>query len=99
MDSERPWGRADLMATAAVRYCMGRSTYIVGDCVDWLIANWSRFEPGCRVTIERDISEAIQRDDEARERGDQYLPLGMGMDRREWERAAAAIGRASDAAQ
>ena len=92
--SDHPWGRADLMATAAVRYCLGRSSYIVGDCVDWLLANWERFEPGCRLVILRDISEAIQRDDEARERGDQYLPLGMDMDRREWERAAAEIGRA-----
>ena len=91
--SDHPWGRADLMATAAVRYCLGRSSYIVGDCVDWLLANWERFEPGCRLVILRDISEAIQRDDEARERGDQYLPLGMDMDRREWERAAAEIGR------
>lgn len=31
-----PWGRSDLMATAAVRYCLGRCSYIVGDCVDWL---------------------------------------------------------------
>ena len=90
--SDGPWGRADLMVTAAVRYCLGRSSYIVGDCVDWLLANWERFEPGCRLVILRDISEAIQRDDEARERGDQYLPLGMDMDRREWERAIAQIG-------
>lgn len=32
-----PWGRDDLMASAAVRYCLGRSTYIVGDRADWLI--------------------------------------------------------------
>ena len=43
--------------------------------------------PGCRLVILRDIREAMHRDDEARERGDQYLPLGMDMDRREWERA------------
>ena len=91
--SDGPWGRADLMVTAAVRYCLGRSSYIVGDCVDWLLANWERFEPGCRLVILRDISEAIQRDDEARERGDEHKPLGMDMDRREWERAAAEIGR------
>ena len=91
--SDRPWGRADLMATAAVRYCLGRSSYIVGDCVDWLVANWQAFSPNCRAIVVRDLQEAMRRDDEARERGDQYLPLGMDMDRREWERAAAEIGR------
>lgn len=25
-----PWGRDDLMALAAVRYCFGRMSYIVG---------------------------------------------------------------------
>lgn len=83
----RPWGRADLMATAAVRYCLGRSSYIVGDCVDWLIEQQTRIEPAALRIIVRDIREAMQRDDEARERGDQHLPLGMDMDRREWERA------------
>ena len=34
------YGRADLMAIAAVRYCLGRMSYIVGDCADWLIAEW-----------------------------------------------------------
>lgn len=32
-----PAGRHNLMITAAVNYCLGRSTYITGDCADWLI--------------------------------------------------------------
>lgn len=89
--STRPWGRADLMATAAVRYCLGRSSYIVGDCVDWLIEQQHAIEPAALKIIVRDIREAVQRDEEARERGDQCLPLGMDMDRSEWERALRSI--------
>lgn len=83
-----PWGRSDLMATAAVRYCLGRSTYIVGDCVDWLRENWGAFDQSAKLIIRRDVEEAIARDDEARARGDKHLPLGMDMDRAEWLRAA-----------
>ena len=34
------WGRDGLMAVSAVRYCLGRMTYITGDCADWLIGAW-----------------------------------------------------------
>ncbi len=78
------WGRDDLMALAAVRYCLGRMSYIVGDCCDWLRATWPRLKPSIRTIIARDIDEAFARDDEARERGDQYKPLGMDMDREQW---------------
>jgi hypothetical protein len=72
------------MALAAVRYCLGRQSYIVGDCCEWLPTVWQALQPGMRKTIARDIEEAITKDDEARERGDKYLPLGMDFDRREW---------------
>lgn len=85
--TDGPWGRGDLMATAAVRYCLGRMTYIVGDCVDWLFAQWPNLSDGCRKTIARDVDEAFERDNDARERGDQYKPLGHDCDRKEWERA------------
>ena len=62
------WGRGDLMAIAAVRYCLGRQTYIVGDCADWLIAVWTRLSESARKTIQRDVDEEFARDDEARER-------------------------------
>ncbi len=87
--AEGPWGHGDLMATAAVRYCLGRQSYIVGDCVDWLIGWWPSLSEGCRNVITRDVNEAFAKDDEARECGDTYRPLGMDMDRQQWERARA----------
>ena len=34
------YGRDGLMAIAAFRYCLGRQTYIVGDCAEWLCEQW-----------------------------------------------------------
>lgn len=79
-----PWGRSDLMALAAVRYCLGRQSYIVGDCVAWLIQQRGAIDPSTMRTIERDIRELLKRDDEARERGDAHLPAGADFDRAEW---------------
>lgn len=80
------WGRDDLMALAAVRYCLGRMSYIVGDCCAWLPRVWPHLRPGTQTIIARDIDEAIRRDTEARSRGDEHLPLGMDYDRAEWVR-------------
>jgi hypothetical protein len=79
-------GRSQLMAVAAVRYCLGRSSYIVGDCADWLIEVWPELTEGTRACIRRDIEQAYQRDDEARSRKDEHLPLGMDIDRVQWNR-------------
>ena len=83
---EQQWGRDQLMAVAAVRYCLGRSTYIVKACADWIIFMWPEFTQSTQTLIQKDIDEAFKRDDRAREEGSEYLPLGMDMDRREWER-------------
>lgn len=80
------WGRDDLMALAAVRYCLGRSSYIVGDCVDWLHYQWPNLSGSIKRTIARDVDEAIARDDDARECG-KYRPLGWDCDRAQWLRA------------
>ncbi len=62
------YGRDQLMVTAAVRYCLGRMTYIVSDCRIWLRAVWPHLSENARTVIARDVDEAFQRDDEARER-------------------------------
>ena len=85
------FGRGDLMATAAVRYCLGRRSYIVGDCADWLIQQWRNIDPRARVIIDRDIREAVARDDQARQEGSKNPPLGMDMDRADWMRVLAMI--------
>ena len=80
------WGIDGLMALAAFRYCLGRMTYIVGDCERWIFSNWEHFPPNVQAIIQREVEEEIERDDEARERGYQYKPLGHDCDRAAWER-------------
>ena len=70
-----PYGRDDLMAVAAVRYCLGRASYIVGDCCDWLVDTWPLLRPSAQTVIRRDVEEAFQHD-----------ALGMDIDRQQWER-------------
>lgn len=75
------------VAIWATRYCLGRMTYAVGMCAEWLIHAWPDLREDVRSTIKRDIEEAFAEDDRGRagEPGG-YKRLGMDMDRREWER-------------
>jgi hypothetical protein len=87
--SPEAYGRDHLMVIAAVRYCLGRSTYIVGDCADWLIPLWPSLPENVRKVLQRDIEQQFTRDDVARADGWEHKPLGADMDRREWERVRA----------
>lgn len=80
------YGRDNLMVIAAHRYCLGRSTYIVGDCVEWLIAIWDTLPRKTKEIIQRDTEEAFERDDGDREGGRDYGTLGDDCDRAEWEK-------------
>jgi hypothetical protein len=84
-----PWGRDDIMAVAAVRYCLGRMTYITSDCADWMIEQWANIKPSAQKVIQQDIYDAFRADDTARQQGGQYKPLGWDCDRKEWERVRA----------
>lgn len=83
---ESIWGRGELMVIAAHRYCLGRRTYIVGDCCDWLIDIWPSLSVKTKEIIQRDTEEEFIRDDNARANGDNYKPLGDDCDRADWER-------------
>jgi hypothetical protein len=63
----------DLMVIAAHRYCLGRSSYIVGSCCEFLRTRWNQIEPNTRATILRDTLDAIDRKE-----------TGMDMDDRQW---------------
>jgi len=80
------WGRDDLMAIAAARYCLGRRTYITSDCSEWLIAQWPNIKPSARAVIQRDIEDEFKRDDDARANGAAYKPLGWDCDRAVWQK-------------
>jgi hypothetical protein len=70
------------MITAATRYCIGRRSYIVGDCVDWILANWDDWPENVRTTLERDLEYEFARDALYPD----WKPLGDDCDKREWEK-------------
>jgi hypothetical protein len=82
MDFEKTYGMNGLMITAAVRYCVGRRTYIVGECVDWILANWRDWPENVRTIIQRDLEGEFDRDAQV----PNWNPLGDDCDKREWER-------------
>lgn len=48
-----------LMVMAAHRYCLGRRSYIVGACLEWLRATWEQFGRNTRRVMVRDTVEAL----------------------------------------
>ena len=51
-----------LMMIAAFRYGLGRMTYIVGVIVGEIIFNWADLNPSDQELIQREIREAILRE-------------------------------------
>ncbi len=51
-----------LMCMAAHRYCLGRKTYVVSVCVEWLRETWPQIDGYTQGVVLRDTIEAIVRD-------------------------------------
>lgn len=44
----------------AFRYCLGRRTYAVSDCVGEIFAVWKKLDPNTQRKIKQEIGEAIK---------------------------------------
>lgn len=86
----------DWLAVAAVRYCTGRTSVVVGECCDWLLAHWQELSGNARHVIARDLEREFEADDKARQDGERYKPLGWDCDRREWDRVRTLWGDTSN---
>lgn len=87
--SPQCWGPGQFVVVATFRYCLGRQTYIVQECADWLTLHWPVIEQPVRNLIQRELEAAFVKDDAIRAAagpGTGYKPLGWDCDRREWER-------------
>ncbi len=76
--AKNPWGTGDFVAISAMRYAMGRRSYVVGMTVEWVRTNWPRFCRNTRIVMTRDLKEQI--DDLEVRPG--YL--GMSCDEDDW---------------
>lgn len=74
-------GHDHLMVIAAFRYCLGRSTYIVGECAAWLIKTWPLLNKQTQIIIQRELEEQFELDDHARAKQREFKPLGLDCDR------------------
>ena len=59
----------------AFRYALGRMTYAVGTVSDCIIRNWDNLSEHKQTLIQKEINEAIERDN-----------YGMDMDKVSWKR-------------
>lgn len=75
----------DTMMVSAVRYALGRMSYIVGWTVDETIRVWSDLSPNSRTVIERDVRQAKLDG-----------VVGMPIDGQEWDRLLAHIDASSE---
>ena len=69
-----------MILCSAVRYALGRRSYIVGATRDAVRTYWQSIPPDLRPVILSDIREALE---QARRRGD---TLGMDIDEAQWVR-------------
>lgn len=63
------------MTFYAFRYCLGRMTYAVSNCVDYLIAHWLEFDDHTRSQIAKETKEAITKGQ-----------AGAAMDVEQWQK-------------
>ncbi len=80
---EQAWGWEELMVIAAFRYCLGRRTYIVETCADWVVKMWPVFSEKSRAIIKRDLEQAF----------------GDDCDRKAWEKVRALWTQAGKAGE
>ena len=85
MDFDKTYGMNGLMIIAAARYCVGRRTYISGECADWILSNWDDWPANVKAIIRRELEREFERDAQTPD----WKPLGHYCDRREWEKVRA----------
>lgn len=65
----------DLMTVAAFRYCLGRASYIVSHCVEYLCKHWDQIPGNTKRLIHNEIQRAFE-----------IKTYGMEMDKKQWQK-------------
>lgn len=72
-----------IMVTCALRYALGRMTYVPGAVQDWIRIYWDSLDSNTKFVIVRDVFDHIYHEYESKE--EKYFD---GYDIKEWERFA-----------
>jgi hypothetical protein len=73
----------------ACRYYMGRRTYAVSNFCGLLRREWPKLDERTKQIIRGDVEEGFERDNQARQSGHTFRPLGDDCDRAEWDKVRA----------
>ena len=74
-----------IMVVAALRYALGRMTYVPGAVQDWIKTHWDSLDSNTRFVIVRDVFDHLF--DDFRTSGKMHAPFN-GYDIKEWEKFA-----------
>ncbi len=68
----------------AFRYCLGRMSYVVSDFCEEATRKIKQINDHFLLLLEKELIEAIQKDDVKRANGEIHKTLGWDCDRKEW---------------
>ena len=74
-----------IMVVSALRYALGRMTYVPGAVQDWIKTHWDSLDSNTRFVIVRDVFDYLY--DDFRTGGKMAAPFN-GYDIKEWEKFA-----------
>lgn len=89
LTKEQAWGAGCFAVVSAVRYALGRMTYVVEETADWVIANWAMLPERVKYVIQRDVERVFVEDAIGRMKNTPHPVLGVDCDRKQWERVRA----------
>ena len=74
-----------IIVTCALRYSLGRMTYVPGAVQDWIKTYWDSLDSNTKCVLMRDVFDFLY--DEFRTSGKHHTPFN-GYDTKEWEKFA-----------
>jgi hypothetical protein len=73
-----------IMVMAALRYALGRHSYVPGSVQDWISDHWNNLDRNTKTVIVRDVFEHLY--DEYRKNRDENCPFFGDYDTKTWEK-------------
>ena len=70
-----------IMVVSALRYSLGRMTYVPGAIQDWIRIHWDNLDNHTKYNIIKDVFDHLQDEYESKDK-----PLFNGYDLQEWEK-------------
>ena len=74
-----------IMVMAALRYALGRNSYVSGAVIDWISLHWDSLDSNTKVVIVRDVFEYLYRDYSFRNDA-QFMDIAGDYDNKEWNK-------------